>query len=169
MRLTFNSKYFSFQIGNKVKVKLFTDIYGSVPTYATEGSAGIDIRAGIHTPMYIPVGAIKLIPTNLYMEIPKGYELQIRPRSGLSLKVGLSQANCTGTIDSDYRGNIGMIAHNIGNDTININPGDRICQGILAKYEQIEFVAVSSKEELSLTKRGEGGYGHTGTNKIKDK
>lgn len=129
------------------------------PMYMTEGSAGMDVRAYIKKP--ITLGSLEraLIPTGIKMEIPEGYEIQVRPRSGLALKYGLGMANSIGTIDSDYRGDIGIIAVNLSNEPYTIVPGERIAQIILNKVEKIKFEITS---ELSETKRGEGGYGHTG-------
>ena len=129
------------------------------PMYMTEGSAGMDVRAYIKKT--ITLGSLEraLIPTGIKMEIPEGYEIQVRPRSGLALKYGLGMANSIGTIDSDYRGDIGIIAVNLSKEPYTIVPGERIAQIILNKVEKIKFEITS---ELSETKRGEGGYGHTG-------
>lgn len=130
-----------------------------LPTYKTNGSAGIDLQANISAPVELkPFGRV-LIPTGLYVSIPGGYEGQIRGRSGLALKHGVSLANGIGTIDSDYRGEIKVILINLGEETFIINKGDRIAQFVLSKYERIEF---HEKDSLEDTERGEGGFGHTG-------
>lgn len=130
-----------------------------LPKYETIGSAGMDVRANIKEPITLAPGAIKLIPAGLKVEIPLGYELQVRPRSGLALKHGLGMANSIGTIDSDYRGEIGVIAINLSDKPYTIQPEERIAQLVLNKVEQIEWVEVT---ELGTTERGAGGYGHTG-------
>ena len=130
-----------------------------LPKYETIGSAGMDVRANIKEPITLAPGVIKLIPAGLKVEIPLGYELQVRPRSGLALKHGLGMANSIGTIDSDYRGEIGVIAINLSDKPYTIQPEERIAQLVLNKVEQIEWVEVT---ELGTTERGAGGYGHTG-------
>lgn len=130
-----------------------------LPKYETIGSAGMDVRANIKEPVTLEAGAIKLIPVGLKVEIPLGYEIQVRPRSGLALKYGLGMANSVGTIDSDYRGEIGVIAINLSYKPYTIQPQERIAQIVLNKVEQIEWTEV---EELGTTERGAGGYGHTG-------
>lgn len=130
-----------------------------LPKYETIGSAGMDVRANIKEPITLAPGAIKLIPIGLKVEIPVGYEIQVRPRSGLALKHGLGMANSIGTIDSDYRGEIGVIAINLSDKAYTIKPGERIAQLVLNKVEQIDWVEVT---ELGATERGTGGYGHTG-------
>ena len=130
-----------------------------LPKYETIGSAGMDVRANIKEPVTLEAGAIKLIPVGLKVEIPVGYEIQVRPRSGLALKHGLGMANSIGTIDSDYRGEIGVIAINLSDKPYTIQPEERIAQLVLNKVEQIEWVEVT---ELGTTERGAGGYGHTG-------
>ena len=130
-----------------------------LPKYETIGSAGMDVRANIKEPITLAPGAIKLIPIGLKVEIPLGYEIQVRPRSGLALKHGLGMANSVGTIDSDYRGEIGVISINLSDKPYTIQPQERIAQIILNKVEQIEWTEVG---ELETTERGAGGYGHTG-------
>lgn len=141
----------------KIKVIRMNGI--ELPKYETIGSAGMDVRANIKEPITLAPGAIKLIPAGLKVEIPLGYELQVRPRSGLALKHGLGMANSIGTIDSDYRGEIGVIAINLSDKPYTIQPEERIAQLVLNKVEQIEWVEVT---ELGTTERGAGGYGHTG-------
>ncbi|RPH32388.1 MAG: dUTP diphosphatase [Bacteroidales bacterium] len=129
------------------------------PEYATKFSAGLDLRANLDNALIIKPLERKLVGTGLYIEIPEGFEAQIRPRSGLALKKGISVLNSPGTIDSDYRGEIGVILVNVSNKEILIEDGERICQMVFAKHEQITFV---NSKEISETKRGTGGFGHTG-------
>ena len=130
-----------------------------LPEYSTPMSAGMDLKANISEPITLgPLQRI-LIPTDLYMAIPEGYELQIRSRSGLALKSGIFCLNSPGTIDADYRGNVGVILANFSDTPFIINPGDRIAQAILNKFEKIEWEEVSTLDE---TERGTGGFGHSG-------
>lgn len=142
----------------KVIVKVILEEGVQKPVYMTEGSAGMDVRANIKEP--ITLGSLErvLVPTGIKMEIPQGYEVQVRPRSGLALKHGISMANTPGTIDSDYRGEIGVIIINLSKEDFVINPGERIAQLVLGKVYQMDLV----EGELSVTERGEGGFGHTG-------
>lgn len=142
----------------KVTVKITLTDGVQKPMYMTEGSAGMDVRANIKEP--ITLGSLErvLVPTGIKMEIPMGYEVQVRPRSGLALKHGISMANTPGTIDSDYRGEIGVIMINLSKEDFVINPGERIAQLVLGKVYQMDLV----EGELSVTERGEGGFGHTG-------
>jgi dUTP pyrophosphatase len=142
-----------------MKVKVINQSSNDLPAYETEGSAGMDLRAAISEP--ISLGSLErtLIPTGLFIELPQGYEAQIRPRSGLSFKKGLSVANAPGTIDSDYRGEIKVILVNLSKETQTIEPSERIAQMVIAKYEQIEWEAA---ESLSSSDRGAGGFGSTG-------
>lgn len=142
-----------------VKVKIVNKSNYSLPEYETPGSAGMDVHANISKPVTLAPLERKLIPTGLYVELPEGYELQIRPRSGLALKHGISMPNTPATIDSDYRGEIGLIIINLSNDTYTITPGERLGQLVLNKVERIEWEPVLM---LSDTVRGEGGFGHTG-------
>ncbi|MBI1225801.1 MAG: dUTP diphosphatase [Bacteroidetes bacterium] len=130
-----------------------------LPQYETTGSAGLDLRANISEPISLDSLERTLIPTGLFMELPLGYEAQVRPRSGLSIKKGLSLVNSPGTIDSDYRGEIKIVLVNLSNQTQTVEPGERIAQMVIAKYEQIEWQEV---EVLSETDRGAGGFGSTG-------
>lgn len=132
-----------------------------LPTYETPGAAGADLRANLPDNGFITLepGARALVPTGLAVEIPLGFEMQIRPRSGLALKKGVSLANAPGTIDSDYRGPLGIILINHGHDTVRIAHGDRIAQAVIAPVVQAEFVL---SEALSNTERGSGGFGSTG-------
>ncbi len=137
----------------------FNDI--PLPSYATKGSAGMDIRAAVQDSITIEKGKFELIPTNLSIEIPEGYEIQVRPRSGLAAKNGIGILNSPGTIDSDYRGEIKIILFNFGSEDFVINRGDRIAQLILSKIYQPELI---EDENHSESERGAGGFGHTGKN-----
>lgn len=130
-----------------------------LPSYATKGSAGLDIYAALEKPITISRGAIELIPTNISVEIPDGYEIQVRPRSGLAANHGIGILNSPGTIDSDYRGEIKIIIINFGREDFIIQPAERIAQLVLSKVYKAEFVEAA---ELNNTQRGEGGFGHTG-------
>lgn len=142
-----------------ITVKVINNSNNSLPKYATIDSAGLDLRANISEPIVIKPLERKLIPTGLYISLPKGYEMQIRPRSGMAIKHGITCINTPGTIDSDYRGEIGVGLINLSNEPFTVNPGDRISQGVLNKVEQINWVEVSILDE---TERASGGYGHTG-------
>lgn len=131
-----------------------------LPEYQTAGSAGMDLRAWLESPVTLQPMERKLIPTGLYMALPQGYEAQVRPRSGLAIKRGLTLINTPGTIDSDYRGEIMVPIVNLSTEEQLINDGERIAQMIIAKYEQISWDNVDSLEE---TVRGAGGFGHSGT------
>lgn len=144
-----------------VQVKIINKSTNKLPSYQTDGASGLDIIANLEAPVTLnPLERI-LVKTGLYIEIPLGYEGQIRPRSGLALKNGISVLNSPGTIDSDYRGEIGVILINLSNESFVINHGDRIAQLIFSKYEKVSFSEVSILEE---TDRGIGGFGHTGKN-----
>lgn len=142
-----------------MEVKIINKSNNALPEYQTSGAAGMDIRAFVPSDIKIKPGEVKLVPTGLYLEIPKGYEIQVRARSGLALKNSIGVANGIGTIDSDYRGELCVILVNFGQDEFVVNNGDRIAQMVLNKYEPIEFVV---DEELSSTERGEGGFGSSG-------
>ena len=130
-----------------------------LPAYATELSAGMDIRANLDDVVTLKPLERRLISTGLFIELPEGYEAQLRPRSGLALNEGLGLLNSPGTLDADYRGELGVIVVNLSNNVITIEDGERICQMVINKVEQAEWVQV---EELSQSERGEGGFGHTG-------
>lgn len=130
-----------------------------LPQYATAHSAGMDLRANIDVPVLLKPMERKLIPTGLYIELPVGFEAQIRPRSGLAIKKGVTVLNTPGTIDADYRGEICVILINLSNEEFLIEDGERICQMVIASHEQAEWNAV---EVLNETQRGAGGFGHTG-------
>lgn len=142
----------------KVNIKKLRDDV-KLPLYHTTDSAGIDVAAAIDEPIVLKPLERKLIPTGLAIEVPKGYEVQIRARSGMSLKHGITAANGVGTIDADFRGEVCAILVNLSNEDFTIEPGMRVAQMVLSKYEQIEW---EEKSELTKTKRGEGGYGSTG-------
>ncbi len=132
---------------------------GILPEYETAGSAGMDLKAYIDEPVVLGPGKRTLVPTGLFIELPEGYEAQIRARSGLAIRNGISLVNGPGTIDSDYRGEIGVILINLGEEDFVINNGDRIAQMVITRYERAEWIQA---DELSETERGEGGFGHTG-------
>jgi len=140
-------------------VKLINNSKHENPGYATNHSAGLDLKANVDSPIKLKPLERTLVNTGLFIELPDGYEAQIRPRSGLALKKGLTVLNTPGTIDSDYRGQIGVILINLSNEEVVIEDGERICQMVIAKYEHIEF---ENTNQISETQRGAGGFGHTG-------
>lgn len=140
-------------------VKVINKSNNPLPKYATEGSAGLDVHAFLEEPIVIKPLERKIIPTGLYLEIPNGYEIQVRARSGMSIKHGITLINGVGTIDSDYRGELGIPVVNLSNEDYEIKSGDKVAQIILAKYEHLEFNLEDSLEE---TDRNDGGFGHTG-------
>ncbi len=143
-----------------MKVKVINKSKHQLPEYATIASAGLDLRANISEPIILNPLERRLVPTGLFIELPQGYEAQIRPRSGLALKKGITVLNSPGTIDADYRGEIGVILINLSNEPFVIEDGERICQMVVAQYTQIEWQLTT---ELSDSERGEGGFGHSGT------
>ena len=140
-------------------LKIINKSNNPLPRYESEQAAGMDIRCNIAEAITLQPMERKLIPTGLYIELPVGFEAQIRPRSGLALKRGLTVLNTPGTIDADYRGEVGVILINLSGEPQTIEPGERICQMVIAKHETPEVVEV---EELSETERGAGGFGHSG-------
>ena len=130
-----------------------------LPAYATKQSAGLDLRADIDKDVILQPLQRQLIPTGLHIALPEGYEAQVRPRSGLALKHGVTVLNTPGTIDADYRGEIGVVLVNLSQDPFTVHPGERVAQLVVARYEQADLVSVNVLDE---TERGEGGYGHTG-------
>lgn len=142
-----------------MKVKVINRSHHPLPEYATTASAGLDLRANLDSPVTLQPLERKLIPTGLYIALPEGCEAQIRPRSGLALKHGISLLNTPGTIDADYRGEIGVILVNISNEPFDVRDGERIAQMVIARYEQVEW---EPAESLDATERGAGGFGHTG-------
>ena len=141
-------------------VKIINKGKQQLPAYATKQSAGMDLRANIEETFELKPLERRLVPTGLYMALPEGYEAQVRPRSGLALKHGITVLNTPGTIDADYRGEVGVVLVNLSNEPFSIEPGERIAQMVIAKYEQVELEEV---EVLDETERGAGGYGHSGT------
>ena len=142
-----------------VKVKIVNKGRQQLPAYATSQIAGMDLRANIEEPIELQPLERRLIPTGLFMALPDGYEAQVRPRSGLALKHGITVLNTPGTIDADYRGEVGVILVNLSNTPFTIEPGERVAQMVIAKYEQ---AALEEVEVLDETERGAGGYGHSG-------
>ena len=142
-----------------LKVKIINKSKHALPEYATAQSAGVDLRANIDEPIVLKPLERRLIPTGIYIGLPVGYEAQVRPRSGLALKHGISVCNTPGTVDSDYTGEIGVILINLSNEDFVVNDGERIAQMIIAKHEHAEWDVV---DVLDKTERGDGGYGHTG-------
>lgn len=140
-------------------VKIINKSNNALPAYETASSAGMDLRAFVDADVVLKPFERKLISTGLYIELPDGYEAQIRPRSGLAIKSGITVLNSPGTIDADYRGEIKVILINLSNEFFTIKSGERICQMVIAKHEKAEFVEVN---EISETERGAGGFGHTG-------
>ncbi len=144
---------------DRIKVKIINQSTNNLPTYSTESSAGMDVRAANTDPIILKPLERVLVPTGLRVELPKGYEMQLRPRSGLALRHGITLLNTPGTIDADYRGEIGVILINLSNEPFTINPGERICQMVISNYTQVEW---EPAEQLGETERGDGGFGHTG-------
>lgn len=143
-----------------MKIPIVNKSKHELPEYATENSAGLDLRANINEPVLLKPLQRAVFPTGLFIQLPVGYEAQIRPRSGLALKKGITVLNSPGTIDSDYRGEIGVILINLSNEEVMIEDGERICQMIISRHEAIDWVPGSSLNDSS---RGTGGFGHTGT------
>lgn len=141
------------------KVRIINGSHHPLPKYATPQSAGMDLRANLESPVTMRPLERKLIPTGLRMALPAGFEAQVRPRSGLALKQGITVLNTPGTIDADYRGEIGVILVNLSQDDFVIEDGERIAQMVIARHEQPELVPV---DVLDVTERGEGGFGHSG-------
>lgn len=142
-----------------VTIQVINRGHQQLPAYATPQSAGMDLRANLDAPITLHPLERKLIPTGLHIALPEGYEAQVRPRSGLALKHGITVLNTPGTIDADYRGEVGVVLINLSQEDFVINDGERIAQMVIARCEQGELVLV---ETLDETERGEGGYGHTG-------
>lgn len=140
-------------------IKIINKSNNPLPRYQSDMAAGMDIRCHLSEPIVLQPLERRLLPTGLYIELPVGYEAQIRPRSGLAWKRGLTVLNTPGTIDADYRGEIGVILINLSNEPQVIEPGERICQMVIARYEQADIEVV---ETLSETERGAGGFGHSG-------
>ncbi|MGM9860180.1 MAG: dUTP diphosphatase [Muribaculaceae bacterium] len=144
---------------DQVTVKIINTSGQPLPAYATESAAGMDVRAALTEPLTLQPLQRALIPTGLRVALPQGYEMQMRPRSGLALKHGITLLNTPGTIDADYRGEIGVILINLSDTPFVINPGERICQMVVGPYSHVTWQAV---DNLDATDRGDGGFGHTG-------
>lgn len=142
-----------------VVVKVVNKSANDLPTYSTKDSAGMDLRASLSEPIELQPMQRVLVPTGVYIELPTGYECQIRPRSGLALKQGITVLNSPGTIDADYRGEIGVILINLSDKPFVINNGERICQMVVARYSRVEWKQVDALDD---SERGAGGFGHTG-------
>ena len=142
-----------------MKVNIINKGHQPLPQYATEQSAGMDLRANLDAPVTLKPLERRLIPTGLHIALPVGFEAQVRPRSGLALKKGITVLNTPGTIDADYRGEIGVVLINLSQEDFVVNDGERIAQMVIARHEKVDFIEV---EVLDATERGEGGYGHTG-------
>lgn len=140
-------------------VKIINKSHHPLPQYATPQSAGMDLRANLEEPVTLAPLERKLIPTGLYMALPAGYEAQVRPRSGLAIKKGITVLNSPGTVDADYRGEVCVILVNLSNEPFDVEDGERIAQMVIAKHEQPELVEVDTLDE---TERGAGGFGHSG-------
>lgn len=145
-----------------MKIKVFNNSKNELPQYATPQSAGLDLRANIQQDIVLNPGQRILVPTGLHIQLPVGYEAHIRPRSGLAIKHGITCLNSPGTIDADYRGDVGVILINHGTEPFVIKQGERIAQMVIAKHETAEWESVESMDQLEDTERGSGGYGHTG-------
>jgi dUTP pyrophosphatase len=142
-----------------MNIRIINRSNNALPAYETLHAAGMDLRADLETPVTLQPMERKLVPTGLYMELPEGYEAQIRPRSGLAFKHGIGIVNSPGTIDADYRGEIKVLLINFSDQPFEVNTGDRIAQMIVSKHEKVNWLPV---EEITETTRGAGGYGHTG-------
>lgn len=144
-----------------LKVKIINHSGFDLPAYETPSAAGMDVRAAISEPITLGPLERTLVPTGLRVQLPQGYEMQLRPRSGLALRNGISLVNTPGTVDADFRGEIKVILINLSNEPFVINPGERICQMVITNYTHVKWEPV---EEIDSTVRGDGGFGHTGTN-----
>lgn len=142
-----------------IEIKIINKSRNPLPRYESEAAAGMDIRCSLEAPVTLKPLERRLFPTGLYIELPVGYEAQIRPRSGLALKKGLTVLNSPGTIDADYRGEIGIILANLSQEEVTIEDGERICQMVIARHERAVF---TETDRLSDTERGTGGFGHSG-------
>jgi len=142
-----------------MKIKIINKSKHELPSYATQAAAGMDLRANLDAPIVLKSLERTLVPTGLFMELPVGFEAQVRPRSGLAFKNGLTVLNSPGTIDADYRGEVKVILVNLSNESFTINDGERVAQLVIAKHEQAEWIEV---EQLEETARGDGGFGSTG-------
>ena len=143
-----------------IDVKVFNNSNNELPKYETPGAAGLDLKSAIN--YVLKAGECKVIPTNLHIKLPDGYEAQVRPRSGLAAKYAITVCNSPGTIDADFTGNVGVILINHGTEAFEINEGDRIAQLVINKYEQLNWIPVDSIDDLGKTERGQKGFGSTG-------
>ena len=143
----------------RIKVKIINRSGHQLPAYETPSSAGMDVRACLEKPVTLQPLERALIPTGLRVQLPQGHEMQIRPRSGLALKHGISLVNSPGTVDADYRGEIGILVINLSNEPFTVNDGERICQMVITRYTRVDWERV---ERIDETERGKGGFGHTG-------
>ena len=144
-----------------MKVKIINKSNNPTPSYETSLSAGMDLRAYVEGPIILSPGERKLIKTGLHIELPEGYEAQVRPRSGLAFKKGITVLNSPGTIDADYRGDVGVILINHSNEEFSVNSGDRIAQLVISKFEKVDW---ETSDEINSTSRGDSGFGSTGSN-----
>lgn len=142
-----------------MKIRIINRSHHPLPDYATPAAAGMDLRACLDTPVVLHPGERRLIPTGLSLELPEGYEAQVRPRSGLALRHGVTVLNAPGTVDADYRGEVGVLLIHLGDEPFTIQDGERIAQMVVARHEKVEW---ESADELTDTERGAGGYGHSG-------
>lgn len=145
-----------------VKIKIVNGSSNDLPRYATPASAGMDLKAALAAPVTLAPLQRTVVPTGLYLELPDGYEAQVRPRSGLAAKHGITVLNAPGTVDADYRGEIGVILVNLSDRPFEIVPGERIAQLVIARHERAEWVEVPTVEDLEKSERGAGGFGSTG-------
>ena len=145
-------------------IRIYSKSNNPLPAYASKNAAGMDLRADLSEPVVLQPMERRLIPTGLFIELPSDCEAQVRPRSGLALKHGITVLNTPGTIDADYRGEIGVILINLSQEPFEIQPGERIAQMVISKFVQAEFQEVAALEDLSDTERGAGGFGHSGKN-----
>lgn len=144
----------------QIEVRITNRSHHPLPDYATEHSAGMDLRANLDAPIVLAPGQRALIPTGLYLELPEGTEAQVRPRSGLAFKHGVTVLNSPGTIDADYRGEVGVLLINHGPEPFMVNDGERVAQLVIARYVRVSF---TESADLRASERGAGGFGHTGT------
>jgi dUTP pyrophosphatase len=144
---------------DKLSVNIINRSANPLPSYATEGSSGMDLRADLEADIILLPLERRLVPTGLFIELPNGYEAQVRPRSGLAIKQGITCLNSPGTVDADYRGELKVVLINLSNEPQTIHKGDRIAQMVIQK---VEIVTLTQVDELNTTVRGEGGFGHTG-------
>ncbi len=144
---------------DKLKIKIINKSDNPLPEYATEGSSGMDLRANIENDFILNPLERRLVPTGIFIELPQGYEAQVRPRSGMAVKHGITCLNSPGTVDADYRGELKVVLVNLSNEPQTIRKGDRIAQIV---FQKVETVTLTQVDEISVTIRGEGGFGHTG-------